>query len=73
MDEVSRPAPNLPDSFVRISPDLGEIVEDHRADCLASLGARNATLAGLKQGVGDFAYYVELELLISIVADADRR
>jgi hypothetical protein len=37
MDEVSRAAPNLPDSFVGISPDLGEIVQDHRAERVAPM------------------------------------
>jgi hypothetical protein len=73
MDEVLRDAPNLPDSFVGISPDTCEIFEDHRAERVAPVSVRNAALAGLKHRVGEFADNVELHLLIGVVADADRR
>jgi hypothetical protein len=43
------------------------------AERVAPVGVRNAALAGLEHRVGELTDHVELQLLVGVVADADRQ
>src|SRR4029453_9919805 len=68
--EVPAPAAHLPDAFVRLLPDLGEVLEERSLQRPAGVAAREARATRLMEGVGHFAVHVELELRRREVADA---
>ena len=55
MDEVLSSPAHLPDAFIRLSPNLCEIFQYDRPQGAATICQTYSHLAGLKQGIGDFA------------------
>ena len=63
MDELLRRAPDLPDAFVRLAPDLFQMRRKTRADFAARAGGRQAAVARLGHHIGQLAIDIELQLL----------
>src|SRR5215471_19981398 len=68
---LRRPA-HLPDTLVRLVPDLSQMAKDDLADCGSAIDRLQTVQMGLVECVEDLTKDIELNLVRGVVADADR-
>src|SRR5712671_6800162 len=72
MREMLRRPAHLPDTLVRLIPDLSQMRKNDLADCGAAVDRRQAVQMGLVERVEDLTKDIELNLVCGVVTDTHR-
>src|SRR5580704_1242432 len=72
MGEMLRWPAHLPDTLVRLIPDLSQMLKNDLADCGAAVDWRQAVQMGLVERIEDLTKDIELNLVRGVITDADR-